>query len=117
MEAESLASLRDDMPDPDDEKSQDCDTIITDNDDSTLPDSLDGDMNAKSINGSDLADSYCANFGILESSMGSNLSSSHNSLLQRSLTVSKGKDTRKSSRGKRKLDSSQQFSSSKKSKT
>lgn len=118
MEAECIVSIEDTVRDPEDEKS--CDTTtMPDNDDSTLPDSepLD-DISAKSMNGSDLADSYCANFGILGSSMDSNLSSSHGSLLQSSLSVSKGKDTqRKSYRGKRKFDNSQQFSSSKKSKT
>lgn len=96
---------------------------MQDTDDLTLPDSEILEE-PKSVNGSDLADSYCANFGMLASSLDGSLGSSQgsllqSSLLQSSLTVSKGKDTgqRKSTRGKRKLDSSQQFSSSKKSKT
>ncbi|KAK3702961.1 hypothetical protein QZH41_012411 [Actinostola sp. cb2023] len=121
-EVEALGSIHDSVPDLEDDKSQDCDTIPDINDDSTLPDSLEtlDDMNAKSMNGSDLGDSYCTNYGILGSSLDSNLGSSHGSLLQSSLTVSKGKDTctqRKPSRGKRKFDNSQQLSSSKKSKT
>lgn len=116
IEAETLARMRENLLDPDDDKSQDCDTVITDNDESTLPDALD-DISSKSMNGNDLADSYCANFSMLERSIDSTLSSSHGSYLQSSLTVSKGKDSRKSSRGKRRFDNSQQFSSSKKSKT
>ncbi|XP_031557169.1 set1/Ash2 histone methyltransferase complex subunit ASH2-like [Actinia tenebrosa] len=116
---ETTESVDDTATDVDDEKS-----LL---DTEALEDSQDSEAfieEQKSVNGSDLADSYCANFGMLASSLDGSLGSSQgsllqSSLLQRSLTVSKGKDTgqRKSSRGKRKLDSSQQFSSSKKSKT
>ncbi|XP_048581166.1 set1/Ash2 histone methyltransferase complex subunit ASH2 isoform X2 [Nematostella vectensis] len=88
---------------------------IQDTEDTRHSGIIDDTNGAKSLQDGDLGDSYCGELGAFANSL-SSLGSSIGTTLGTSLSHSKGKDQRKSTRGKRKLDGSQQLSASKKNK-